>query len=547
MKWFFRRDVTPTTDRIPAVITTPRSLEGQIHFDPAERQVIASEQLKGKVHFLQWLDMVRQVPGHRSVTVQYATMSTVTEQLDRAHHTTQTTDAPGDEAEVADRALALLREGASVGASDIHILRRERHTEVQFRINGNLVVAYELDNPYADRLIRAMYRLGSSQAASVTESLFQDGAISGDILKGTGLENVRIVRGPCVPLTLGGQFMILRLQATATLTARRPARPPMTQYRTPSRPAGELKLRESNYSQSQVDRILSIVMAPSGALLCTGPTGSGKTTLLSEIWKEKARCMPGRRLVTIEQPAELIMPWAIQLDIPNTADAEEAARLMAERQRTTLRMDPDDLGLAEIRDVESALTMFSEAQTGHFVGTTLHVDDPFDFPLRLQNMDFTRLSFAMTCNASVIRGVVAQRLLPVLCQCAVPWSSTEGRMARLSRLSCEAVPGWCDDLTHVRQVGPGCAACYGTGYTGRTVVAEVVETDERLMNDFIMLGVSRARHRYRSRPDADPSMLETAMGLVARGIVDPFDVNTRVDRIRPKDVVLEERHLGARD
>ena len=117
----------------------------------------------------------------------------------------------------------------------------------------------------------------------------------------------------------------------------------------------------------------------------------------------------------------------------------------------------------------------------------------------------------------------------------------------MPHLSCEAVPSWCDDLTAIRQVGPGCAACSGTGYTGRTVVAEVVETDERLMNDFIMLGVSRARHRYRSRPGADPSMLETAMGLVARGIVDPFDVNTRVDRIRRKDDVLEERHLGARD
>jgi hypothetical protein len=73
----------------------------------------------------------------------------------------------------------------------------------------------------------------------------------------------------------------------------------------------------------------------------------------------------------------------------------------------------------------------------------------------------------------------------------------------------------------------------------------VIETDEELMHDFVKHGVSVARHRYRSRPDADVSLLESAMKLVAEGKVDPFEVNTGVDRIRPREKVLKEREDGA--
>ncbi|PAK76978.1 hypothetical protein B8X00_12285, partial [Acetobacter fabarum] len=236
-------------------------------------------------------------------------------------------------------------------------------------------------------------------------------------------------------------------------------------------------------------------------------------------------------------------PWAIQLDIPNTDDEEENGRALRERQRTTLRMDPDDIGLGEMRDVDGAITCFTAVQTGHFVASTCHVDDPFDLPLRLQIMDFTRLSFAITCNPSLIRGIVSQRLVPVICpHCAVPWTTDDPRLAKTIN---EAALSWCPDPTLIRRVGTGCEQCYGTGIAGRTCVAEVIETDEELMNDFVAHGVSVARHRYRSRPDADPSLLEAAMKLVAEGKLDPFDVNTTVDRIRPREKVLKERQDGA--
>lgn len=528
----------------PLVIDTPRNLEGQIFIesDGDSKTVYASNQLKERLHFLQWLDNLRHVPGYRGVKVNYVPLSSVTGFLEHAHQNAAIMETPSEDVEVRDRALALLTEIGGYNSSDIRIKRMARHTEVACRINGRYMGVHEWDNAFADRFMRAMYRLGSSQAASVTDSLFQDGGISGDILKGTGLDNVRLVRGPCAPLSEGGWFMILRLQSVKSGVTRR-TRGNFNNLHPLKGPPGRLRLKEYGFTQAQIDRLLSIAMSPSGALIFTAPTGHGKTTTLYEIWAEKARSQPGRNLVTIEQPIELNMTWAIQLDIPNTDSEEENGRLLRERQRTTLRMDPDDIGLGEMRDVDGALTCIHAVRSGHFVASTCHVDDPFDLPLRLENMHETTLAFSKTCNTTLIRGIVSQRLVPVLCpECSIPWTIEDKRLPRIIN---EAVPTWCPDPSLIRRTGAGCHHCFGTGISGRTCVAEVIETDEELMHDFIKYGVTYARHRYRSRPDADPSLLERAMELVASGKFDPFDVSTIVERIRPREKVLKERQMGA--
>lgn len=542
----FRRKVQGQGD----ALVVPRDLEGQIYIDQIEQVVLASENLKRKTSFLEWLDDTRRHRNMRLVRVQWVPLSTVTDRLDHEHHAGGVHDEEAADEEVRDHALNFLREAASWRATDIHIMRKDRHTEIQFRINGSLVTSnrFELDNTYADRLMRAMYSLGASRETAYSDLSFQDGSIAGDVLRGMGLSNVRIVRGPCFPVSEGGKFMVLRLQPAGEY-ARKPATPIKVDFRPPRRPPGKLRLESYGFSPVQIERLLYIVNAPSGILICTGPTGSGKTTLLYELARHKADMQPGRRLVTIEHPVELPMPWAIQLDIANTGgdsgrEAEAVGQAFRARQVTSLRMDPDDLVVGEIRDAEVALTTFAAAQTGHFVMTTLHVDDPFDAPLRLRNLDYDRLNFGITCNASVVRGIVAQRLLPLLCpHCAQRWTVSDERMTRRAR---EAVLTWGDDPSAIRRMGPGCEHCNGTCIAGRTAVAEVVETDEQLMSDFVEYGTAVARHRFRARKDVDPPMVETAMGRVFRGLVDPYTVTQTVDRIRARDVVLAEREAGAR-
>ena len=531
-------------------LVVPRELEGQIYIDQVNQEVLASENLRKKTNFLEWLDETRRHQNMRLVRVKWVSLSTVTDRLDHDHHAGGIHDQEAADEEVRDHALALLKDAASWRATDIHIMRKDRHTEIQFRINGSLVTSnrFELENAYADRLMRALYSLGGSRETAYSDLSFQDGSIAGDVLRGMGLSNVRIVRGPCFPVSEGGKFMVLRLQPAGE-RSRRPAQPAKEAFRPPRRPPGKLRLESYGFSPEQIERLLNIVNAPSGILICTGPTGSGKTTLLYELARHKADMQPGRRLVTIEHPVELPMPWAIQLDIANTGgdtgrSAEAVGQAFRARQVTSLRMDPDDLVVGEIRDADVALTTIAAAQTGHFVMSTLHVDDLFDVPLRLRNLDYERLNFGISCNASVVRGLVAQRLLPVICpSCAKSWTVNDERMTRRAR---EAVLTWGDDPSAIRRIGPGCEHCNGTGIAGRTAVAEVVETDEQLMSDFNEFGVSGARHRFRARKDVDPPLVETARGRVGRGRGDPYAVTQTVDRIRARDVVLAEREAGAR-
>lgn len=532
---------TPTKSVRMNIVRAPMEFEGRIFIDTIAQTILADEKLQRKINFLEWLDEIRLHPSLPHLKVTWAPISKISVEIEKDHHSGDGHQNVEDDAEARDHALALLREAATYNASDIHIHRQANHAEISFRVNGKLGIAHEYDTNFADHLIPVLYTLCRSRDASQSQMEFQDGSIPNDELTGTGIANVRVVKGPCYPVTEGGQFMILREQYARTGSPRKNDKP-LKPLRTPRRPEGSAKFAEFGLTEEQIERIQRISMAPSGVLLCTGPTGSGKTTLLFEVAADKARKQPGRRLITIEQPVEYPMPWAIQLEISNALDARKAGEEFKARLRNTLRMDPNDMMIGEIRDAEVALTAIDAAQTGHFVMTTLHVDDPFDYPLRLRNMDDKRLDFNTTCNASVVRGVVGQRLLPLLCpHCSVPWQTNDDRMPRSTN---EAVLTWGDNKDAIRRVGPGCVHCQGTGTHDRTAVAEIIETDEELMSDFVRFNASVARHRFRARNGVDPSMVETALKHVFSGTVDPFDVLTEVDRIRPLDVVMEERAKG---
>ncbi|NVN03724.1 Flp pilus assembly complex ATPase component TadA [Asaia spathodeae] len=442
------------------------------------------------------------------------------------------------------QAFALIRQAAQLGASDIHIHRLKDYAEVRVRIKKNVLVLKDMSIAEGDALLVALYRLGSTQDPTIREGETQDGGISGSELEGTGLENVRIVRGPSYPAIAGGGHMELRLQykerAGSNSSASRDV-----ELRKPRTPAGDLMLKSYGFDDAQIDKLLYIASSPSGLLLLTGPTGSGKTTSIFELAKWQARTSPNKRTVTIEQPVEYPMPWAVQLEISNALTGEEAGLQFKENLRYSLRMDPDRLVIGEIRDAEVALTSFDASQTGHSVMSTLHIEDPFDFPLRFQNMNSEKLPFRTTCVSTIIRGVVAQRLLPLLCDhCKKRWDPSD---PRLPKLACEALLTW-GDSTSICQINQeGCAECSYTGVASVTAVAEVVETDEELMNDFITRGVTPARRRYRSRPDADKPMVERAIAMALDGKVDPQAIISEVERIPFRDKVERDRRIGRRE
>lgn len=434
-------------------------------------------------------------------------------------------------------ALNLLAVSANYRASDIHILLRGSFTEVQCRIKGELRILTRLSQGEGEAIVRAFYQgIAIVKDATFQPLQIQNAQISGAIVNDYGLSSVRIVRGPAYPVEEGGGFMILRLQYRDSGVAKTTSTH-LDVLAYPRRPQGELQLANLGYLPHQVQKMRYLIEGSSGIVLFTGPTGSGKTTRIYELLRETAIMSPMLRTLSIEKPVEYPMPWAVQMSITGEAEGLDEGDAFGDYLKHALRMDPDWIFLGEIRSPGVALTAFEASLTGHKVVSTIHAEDPFSVPDRIEIMDSSRLSRRMFCNSKMIRGIVTQRLLPQLCpDCSVPLKEAD--------LSCISPNLYANlftygDISKVRVRGTGCPNCQGSGSLNRIPVAEVIVTDTNLMRDFIEHNADVARRNYRAREGADKSVLSVAMDGVLAGRVDPNDVGRYIDVIVPASRVNE--------
>jgi general secretion pathway protein E len=194
--------------------------------------------------------------------------------------------------------------------------------------------------------------------------------------------------------------------------------------------------------------------------LVTGPTGSGKTsTLYAALQLLNTR---ERKILTVEDPVEYQLPGVNQVPVRPAIGLNFANVL-----RSLLRQDPDILLVGEIRDLETARIAAQASLTGHLLLSTLHTNDAAGSITRLIDMGLEDYLVA-----AVLKGVLAQRLVRRLCPaCRAPYAPELGLLDR-PELTILA------DATLYRPVG--CEACVGTGYHGRTAIAELLLFDERL-------------------------------------------------------------------
>lgn len=193
-------------------------------------------------------------------------------------------------------------------------------------------------------------------------------------------------------------------------------------------PSGALTLGELGLEAAATSALRDFLGQPGGMLLLTGPAGSGKTTTIYACLRELAKD-GGRHIVTVEDPAEQVLPGITQTEIN-----EARGLTFAAASRHLLRQDPQVLVIGEIRDEETARIAVRAGLTGHLVIATLH--------------------------AGSCRGV-AERLLG-MCPDPSAVAAAVGMIfnQRLLRRICPAC------------AGKGCEACAGTGAKGRVPVAE---------------------------------------------------------------------------
>jgi type IV pilus assembly protein PilB len=166
-------------------------------------------------------------------------------------------------------------------------------------------------------------------------------------------------------------------------------------------------------------------------------------------------------IVTIEDPVERDLRKFHQTQIAPARGLTFDTAL-----RAILRQDPNVIMVGEIRDRETANTVVRAGMTGHLVITTIHSGTSAGAFARLMEMGLE--PFFLT---SSISGIMAQRLVRKVCDaCAAPAKPPAELLQKFG----------IEDAIREEKTGAGCAACAGTGYKGRTAIAELLLVDDAL-------------------------------------------------------------------
>jgi general secretion pathway protein E len=267
-----------------------------------------------------------------------------------------------------------------------------------------------------------------------------------------------------------------------------------------------VRLTSLGFEDETIRTLRRLAREPYGMVLVTGPTGSGKTTtlyaMISEINKGQDK------IVTIEDPVEYQLPGVLQIPVN-----EKKGLTFARGLRSILRHDPDKIMVGEIRDPETAQIAVQSALTGHLVFTTIHANNVFDVIGRFTQMNVDPYSFV-----SALNGILAQRLLRLACpSCATRVQPSAEELAESGLDPAE--------VGHFHFVaGKGCGRCRGTGYSGRTAIAEILLLDDELRQIIIdrkpiaMLKEAARRRGLRF-------LRESAVALVAAGKTTLQEIN----------------------
>jgi general secretion pathway protein E len=260
-------------------------------------------------------------------------------------------------------------------------------------------------------------------------------------------------------------------------------------------------LRDLGMSVGDRERYERWITSPSGLVLVTGPTGSGKTTTLYSTLRYLSG--PEVNITTVEDPIEMVDPRFCQVQVQRQVDVSFANAL-----RAILRQDPDVIMVGEIRDAETAQMAVQAALTGHLVFSTVHTRDAAGAITRLGELGVERFLLS-----SVLRGVLAQRLLRKIC----PHCGVDGLLSasQVDALGIK-IPVERREALRARW-GEGCPECRHTGLYGRSGVFEMLDVGRRVRT-LINEGKDANEIAHAARVEGMETLREAAIRKLAEGV-----------------------------
>jgi general secretion pathway protein E len=338
-----------------------------------------------------------------------------------------------DEAPVIKLVNLILFQAVKERASDIHIEPFQKELKVRYRIDGILYQRLDPPKRYQSAIVSRLKVMAKMDIAE--KRLPQDGRIPIKIA-----DKDIDIRVSIIPTTFGERVVLRLLDKQSLLLG-----------------MGEIGLSPDKHQTLQ-----DLISRSNGILLVTGPTGSGKTTTLYAALSQINS--PDKNIITIEDPVEYQL-WGIgQIQVN-----PKIGLTFAHGLRSVLRHDPDVILVGEIRDAETAEIAIQAALTGHLVFSTLHTNNAASAATRLVDMEIEPFLVA-----SVVRAIVAQRLIRVVCPECKEGYVPEPEMLKEVGITPEQLKGG-----KVYR-GKGCPACSGTGYRGRTGIYEILLVSETI-------------------------------------------------------------------
>ena len=381
-------------------------------------------------------------------------------------------------------------------ASDIHFECDRRGVSVKHRLDGVLQPFARLEDPvHAEAVIariKVLAQLDITERRVPQDGRYRHGGHDG--------MDIRVSIMPSVH----GEDAVLRLLDKSQFTNRQSAS-------TQVRPSTGISLDALGFDDSTRALIRRLARKPSGMLLVTGPTGSGKTTTLYAALSEINNGL--EKLITIEDPVEYELEGVLQIPVN-----ERKGLTFSTGLRSILRHDPDRILVGEIRDADTAEIAVQASLTGHQVFTTVHANSVADIMGRFRHFGLDMFGFT-----SALNGIVVQRLVRRLCpRCPVSRAASSEEIAAFRS---QGLP----EPANLR-VPQGCAECFGAGYSGRFVIAEVHAVDDEL-RELVTERAPLSSIKQHLGTRGVPSLFEVALTHVAQGRTSMEELQRVVDSI----------------
>jgi len=325
----------------------------------------------------------------------------------------------------------LLAEGRRRSASDLHLQPTPEGLELRFRVDGVLAPVGTFPSGVAANVVSRLKVL--AELLTYRTDVPQEGRIR----RADVDSEVRVSTFP----TLHGERAVIRLFSGKS------------RFR---------HLEDLQLPEEVLGRLRQLLAETSGAILITGPAGSGKTTTLYACLNELVdRSLVPRSIVTLEDPIEMALPGVSQSQVNDQAGFDLATAV-----RSVLRQDPEVIMVGEIRDRATAEAALQASLTGQLVLSSFHAGSAAAAIRRLLDMGLEPYALR-----SGLLAIQFQRLVRRLCECS---REARGRDELLGLNVSQA------------RIAVGCARCGGTGYAGRTVLAEMLPLADETLGEAIL-------------------------------------------------------------